>query len=477
MSQTTPEHQSITAASFRVLGFLHNRLWGRIVLGLALAALVLIFKKFAIEHRSGYEEARLWTYEQIQSVLSNQNPTQSPVQIVDISHMPKQSGKKVAVTGIDDNESATSRASLKNLLTKIAQSGARSIGVDVDFSPDDQGNPITLDDAEFLKDCEKLSKETGVPIFFGVDRHAAGPKAEWLGSIEHVGLAAGLGIGNEKVQGPANEMSGHVDEVLRMFSWTKSEPKFIPLPSIAYALATANHPESQELPSGLSWAIEFKSEFAPDPALETVGFLVDYRLLLPLRKTALPYTKVATSPPQTFTGKVVILGVVNLFKDDGRILKRGDDLFRVPSRSGLYSGVLLHGCAVDTLIDSPLREWTLLGGVVADFALALFAIGLVEFAGWFLYGRHGKKHHHFRIHWSVTAVIAVAIGAVAIPFVGTFRLAWDDASFVALGLIAHTGLDHILGNAVHKHEPPSHHETEPPAPIDPTPPEDAPTTP
>ena len=47
---------------------------------------------------------------------------------------------------------------------------------------------------------------------------------------------------------------------------------------------------------------------------------------------------------------------------------------------------------------------------------------------------------------------------VAVPFAGTFRLIWDDAIFVALGLVCHTGIDHVMVRSMH---PTSHAEPVP----------------
>lgn len=418
---------------------MHSSFVGRLTLGLAIGAFLLVFKLLTIEHTVPYGNFRLWMYGLVQGrfLHAGERPV---VQVVDISNIPTDSGSGVAEGG-----PAVSRQALLEHLRRIAGRHPRAIGIDVDFSPDEHGNPITLGDEKFFADCESLSRDTSVPIFLGVSRHAADSPDAWLGNSRFQNLAAGLGVGNAEYQAEAAEMKNHVPSVLRMLSWTKLGEKN--LKSLAYAVAERDLDEGMELPSWLHTIAEVKTELKPEEPLVTEGFLVNYRSLDRVQVEAVD---LAASGDVPIENRFVLLGDVKVKGEGG---KPGNDMFAVPGRSGLYSGVLLHACAVDTLVSSPLIQWTPRGRIILDFALTLVGLFLVEGLKWLLYTRRGHKHARPIVDWAVTAAIAAAVVLVAIPFADYFRLMWDDAVFVALGLYVHTFLHERLSKVGHHAEP------------------------
>lgn len=418
------------------ISFLHDRLWGRFLLGLIIAVFVVLVKKVAIEHQSWYGSVRLASYELTQSVLSRHHRGSGPVTIINIASIPRQHDESVT----DQKYGAVSREALKSALKIITSAHPKSIGIDVDFSPEKSGNPVTEKDSDFFKDCRTISAASGVPIYLGVYRNAAKTEPDWLGSEENSVLAAGLQIGNKDFQGDAFRIERPLDRVIRMFCWTKVEEQATGIPTLAFALAKAAKPEIGKPSALFSWLLEARSEFAELPYLETQGFLVDYHLIDSLQQTVVDYENLSNASLEPFAGKVVILGNVKQNIPADAV----NDAFRVPGREGKYSGVLLHACAVDTLLESPLMEWTENGGIFADLLVAFFAIGAAEVISAIFHRRKGKESRDSRISWWAVVVMCFALSLISSIFVGWLRLMWDDVAFVALGLIIHTWLEQSM---------------------------------
>lgn len=419
---------------------LHGRFWGRVAMGMTMAVLALLFNAFLIEKSAPYGAFRLWAYGHIQrSLRPDPALAEPPVQIVDIAEIETVDGPGVAPGG-----PAVSRRELLKTLRLLVRARPLGIGIDVDFSPDENGNPITMDDADFFVDVARMSKETGVPIKLGVHRKASDRDAAWLGNLDFVRMAGGLGIGNEELQAEAAEMKVGVPSVLRMLCWTKTAENQ-PLPSLAYALAEP-HVRGEDTQG---WAIESRSEFSPRDPLHTEGFLVSYRLLDSFLGTNIGVKEVASAPQESFAKRFVLLGDVRR-NEELPPGAAGDDLFRVPGREGFYSGVLLHGCAVDTLVNTPLKQWTHSGRIALDLGLALVGLLTVELLKWAIYGRRGIEAAKPTVEWAVTLSTAAVILAVSTVFASSIRLIWDDALYVALSMVLHTGLEQKLSARIHK---------------------------
>jgi len=418
------------------LQWLHHRGWGRIVIGLSIGLLIVALK-LPIEHTAPYAQIRLAMYGFVQGTF--QADEEAAVQLVDTSAIATEEDMSVS-----PGEPAVSRRALLDVLSKIANDKPRAIGVDVDFSPDESGNPVTMDDHAFFQEVQGISTATGVPIFLGVHRHAAGGPADWLGDPRFAHLAAGLGVGNEDLQAKAGGLPTHVPSVLRMLTWTRPGESGEPLKSLAFAMANQELRTAGTPPKSLNWAIEYMAEFRPSDALTTQGFLVNYRMLDRLVATQIPVDEV-DAIDGVWAGKYVILGDVR------RSSAAGDDMFQVPGRSGYYSGTLLHGCAIDTLVSSPLNQWTHNGRIAVDLLVALLGILTIEFFKWIRFGRRKVEPPSHRLEWVVTLFYCLLVLMIAVPYASSFRLMWDDAIVVALCLLIHTGLDIRLSKSLHQH--------------------------
>jgi len=380
------------------------------------------------------------------------------VLIVDITDLHRDS-----VSSVGEGGPAVSRTELVRKLRELtanSSSRPKAIGVDVDFSPDDYGNPITATDAEFMRTCREISEASRVPIYLGVYRHAADSEEKLLGSKDAAPLAAGISIGNARFQTVAANSHVTVREVLRMFTWTRvdldetrirsvdslhreasgqREQVSTNLRSLASALAEPMQTGKQETNPWLRWALELRSEHSPDPRLKTQGFLVDYSSLDELISST-PEDVAGAIRTQKVEGRAIILGNVK----NSEFNANGQDRFRIPGRVGDYPGALLHGCAVNTLVSDPLYELTLPGRVMIDMVLAtliILTLGALEL-------RHDQTEteHELgqRLHWAVTLSVMLIALVIGVLGVAKTRIMWDDAPFVVLGLLLHSPFEHAL---------------------------------
>jgi len=455
-AQSSPDpHRGVPA----FLHKMHESLLGRYATGLAIAAFILVAKDVFAKHQVWYERIELETYKQIQRNLVGPTGKSSPIALIDISNIPRITGQEVSVPEDGDTKDATSRASLLQLIHSLVALRPRAIAIDLDFSGSNSGNPVTERDDQFFRDCRSIWQKAQIPIFLGVYRRASQSSDDWLGDAKNRDLAVGLGIGTSKYQEGAHKLQHPIDEILRMFCWTQVGDQ-TQLKSLAFACARAGRHESSESEDWSSKFIEAESKYNPAGSFKTLGFLVDFRGIDPFVDSAVPYDSiksVAEKDINAFRDKIVILGSVRRIADEHQELEKTSDLFRVPGHSSIYSGVALHASAVDTLIDAPLMQWTELGGIAADLALALVAMSLIEWLSVILRRSQNVFAQRKSLSWIATFLVSTLTCIVALPLVRYVRLAWDDAFFVAAGLIIHNAVENAISSRLgHRsgHTPP-----------------------
>src|SRR5207302_4381663 len=138
------------------------------------------------------------------------------VLVVDLAKIKPERWERDGRSGV-----VTPRAPLKELIEVFADLGARSVGIDIDFSPKD-GQFVHPDDPAFFDWCLKLSEEKGTPILLGVYRTYK-ERYKWLGDDRYMRLAAAI-------------TSRTIDHGLATH-WIAVKKGHAPLPSISAALA------------------------------------------------------------------------------------------------------------------------------------------------------------------------------------------------------------------------------------------------
>lgn len=109
-----------------------------------------------------------------------------------ISHNPDLLPIIVNISPVRQAGSPTDRVLLDALIKKLDAMQVRAIGIDVDFSPLDNGQPVTPVDWNYFHDWLDLADHSGLKLRLGVYRRAADAPQHWLGLQEFVPLAAGI---------------------------------------------------------------------------------------------------------------------------------------------------------------------------------------------------------------------------------------------------------------------------------------------
>lgn len=403
--------------------------------GLLFIALVLAIK-LVVERTTFGKQLELMSYNLLQLQLSSERV---PVTIVDISDLEPQ------VFNIDGRTGkATPRESLREMIQAIADQEPKAIGVDIDFSPDENGY-IHPRDPEFFQFCLDTQKQTRVPMFLGIKRTISKAPAEWLGSEKYQDLAANILIPKD---------SKRMVNVIRVGDELKpggAGKESIPSKAMSVVLADAYGRESND---SLRWHqrlhefgieelkrfefIERMSEKRLGPGLSVEDFLVDFSPLEsiePLR-TINPVVLGDQSQRRRFEGKIVLLG-------DGT-LNKAADTFVVPARQQPYPGVFLHACAAYTLIREPLYEVTQKGRLGFDILFSVSILLAVIFIRLYYRNKASEKVAMYRLQGFFTLLVVLAAIIVGVVFVRTTRVMWDDFFLALIALMYHPSIGRYL---------------------------------
>lgn len=334
---------------------------------------------------------------------------QLPVAVVDITNLETEDFKIDGRTG-----RVTPRDKLFQIIKAVAEQGAASVAVDIDFSPDEYGYKYPRD-PEFFNNCLKVQKETGVPIFLGAARMQFHPWKYWLGAPEYKSLAANIMI--------------PVSDGKRMMRWTRTEDDSEQGPTLSAALASGfnNRKKKSEPPKWVTWAVEQVSERELEGGLEVGEFLVDYsplEIIETMRiKTKIPTT--ISDQKHLLEGKMVLIG-------DGT-RHEATDTFSVPGRIEPIPGIYLHACAAYTLIKAPLYEFTHAVRLSIDVALSVVIIATIAV----IRLRYKDRVRAPRLQRLLTYLVAAVAFIVGVVFVRMTRLMWDDFILVIAALMLH----------------------------------------
>ncbi len=309
-------------------------------------------------------------------------------------------------TWIRDGRSgkATSRVALKNFIQFIADSGAKAIGVAIDFSPEpDQENPGHLnyvhpDDGEFFEWCLRLADAKHIRIYLGVFRMRDDPE-HWLKDPRYRDLAA--------LTAMSSNGSGET------IAFYQSDRSPWPLPGMSAALAGAGHPLNFERSRLSAWLIE-------DPRDETHGTVIGYSIvnrmyLSRLVAEALSPSTVAAirEVGNQLDGRIVLLGDTTP-SDEDKIKVNDIDFLPV---------VFLLAAGVETQLNRPLHRFTVFGGILVDILLALLLVTAI-----YLFHLKADPSRDPRGRWrKVLRQGLFTLAAVGITiFLGTSFIVWTQ---------------------------------------------------
>jgi hypothetical protein len=387
-------------------------IWRDLLRGTLFIVLLLGFK-VAIEHTEIGKEIEHRGYLFLQRQLVAQPES---IQIVDISDLP---ASQIEIDG--HTYVATSRAALSQLIQAIADQSPKAIGVDIDFSPDDQGY-ITPKDPEFFQFCLEL----GVPVFLGILRTQALPPELWLKEKSYQPLAANIIIPNAST--------------VRMPAALQTSPNFDSGPTISAALAgafEAAHCRTGEQFRRAGLADQFSVKELGEGGSVT-EFLVDYGPLDHLIEKRL-----RTSDPneikkngKLFENKIVLIG-------DGT-LGASEDTSVVPGKSQPISGVYVHASAAYTLTKMPLYELNWKGRLVIDVVLVAIVLLLVALVKFIFRKEREKRIATERIQLIFIGMVVAAAFGVGVLFVHETCVMWNDFILALGALVLHPSIERRL---------------------------------
>jgi hypothetical protein len=407
---------------------------------LAVAVLLIFAKEYFDAKTQAGEQLELATYGWLQHRLASLEPDAPfPIAIVDISDL-----KPQGVAGAQRGEEATPRKPLEDLLsTLLVNQGAYAAGVDVDFSPEQDGRlPITPVDYDFFDFCLKLRADENKKIYLGVYRTILLSREKWLGPEKYQSLAASILAPRREVTRMVNCIAVNEEE--------KCEGD-----TLAALLAV----EMRKLmaPAETHVAARFPSIF-DRVALQRLSkdvavglFPVDYSQLKTLlsREHTYPFSekqKVAGFG-DFFRNKIVLLGDANADKSA--------DKFIVPGEHEPIPGVYIHASAIYTLSQAPLFQLSEQGRWIVDLMLAIVVIGTIGAIRWYYAGRATNEFAHDKVEGMLIVVVIVLSIAIGVGFVHLHRVLWTDFVLAIFALLLHPmterytkGLSRWLGRAL-----------------------------
>jgi CHASE2 domain-containing sensor protein len=387
-----------------------RKIWRDVRVSVILTIAILSLK-WGFEHTEFGDDLRILAHKYLlQRLVSTQRASAAPIAIVDISDLEA-----------DCSNKATSREKLLKLINAIAKQRPLAIGVDIDFSPNQQGY-WTPDDPNFFQSCLDITsdKDNPVPVVLGIERAQEYEPIHWLGAIRYKDLAASIYLPQKDTR--------------KLWSWIK--PKDHVIPTMAAALAQKISPATEDIPKGLGWAVHQFDERDLGGGYLVNEYIVDYSPLDSIEDRRLQtfQSEGIDAQPQLLNEKIVIIGNATLGK--------ATDTFPVPVRQAPVPGIYLHACGAYTLATSHLYELSGLGRVALDALLALMIISAI--ASVRLYFKQDVN-----VHWlqgALTLAIVIIALIVGLSFVHITHVMWDDFLLVIIGLLLHRPVERWSGS-------------------------------
>jgi serine/threonine protein kinase len=275
-----------------------------------------------------------------------------------VSHNPDFLPIIVNISPAQQGNSPTDRVLLDTLIKKLDTMQVRAIGIDVDFSPLDDGQPVTANDWNYFHQWIELAKDTGLEIRLGVYRRATDSPANWLGLKEFAHLAAGIATPSD-------------DSEYNFFSLRTPEGEQDPNSALT--------PMSVALYSAAGGKLDRDRIFRADEKnglLHTARYRIDYSdsMLKLLADQTVDYSRpedldIAEGTRKlAFRGKVVLIG-----KTDG-----SEDHFCRPFSVTPTAGVIAQAASLVTLRQGGLQDIEGEGAVWLDLAAIGFGCLLLS---------------------------------------------------------------------------------------------------
>ena len=382
-----------------------------------LFTLVLLGLKALFELTPPGEQLDLAGYNLAQRLLGvGRSDVELPVVVLDISDI-----QPLPIPGSNGKETATPRDELQNLIARIVQRSPKAIGIDIDFSLDEHGMPITPADPKFFQFCLDQLPQHGVPVFLGVDRQQTQPPEDWFGDLVFSRLGVNLNIPS----GPKQKLAGSI----------RIGAKGAQLHSMSEALAVAYNNAIGGVPWGFNWAVESYSEKKLGKDVYFGLFPADFSQLKRFRDKVLEPKDflVGTERAKIANGKMVLLGDATW--------EQAPDKFSVSTEPESVPGVFLHASAAYTLASAPLREFRWQGRVAIDLLFSLAVIGGLACIRLHYRSRTERSVATHRVQGGLTFLVVLLMIVIGFCMIRFWRILWTDFFLVFAALVAHPSVE------------------------------------
>lgn len=390
------------------------------------AVIVALVCALAVEALGGLESlrfARKVTWDWLTTRLDARAPDVVVVDISSITRPSNQAGRPV-----------TDRVELLGVVKALRDAGARSIGIDIDFSLEEEGGSVSARDRDLLAWFSGLRDDEGTPIVVhvGVGRRLLARSGEWFGDPVLAQLGAAIA---------ANASDN------RLMPLAIATPAGEELPSLGVATARPCLPDGRLPECGCSSGLATPFHEIEDDGLRLTSFFVDFSTLPDLLDSRLPAaSRVAElkegelvpalqaelqANPLLVKGKAVFVG----YADPARMQDNG---FVMPGRFRALPGIYAHAAAAAALLGpgylykpSPLLEAGL------DVGLAMALIAIVYWLRSRLWTRWSETDE-LALHPLLTAMVLLLLWTVLAPWlmVRWWRVIPDGLPIVTLALLA-----------------------------------------
>ena len=307
-----------------------------------------------------------------------------------------------------DKAVPTDRAKLAELVETLEAMNAAAIGVDVDFSPDDQGRFISPEDPQLFLQWMRYGN-----VRVGVFRRAADSQSRWLGRLQFQELAAGMML--------------PLSDAQYAYHFTSSQPPESPrdaLLQMPAALYAVRHPGL-----GLGAITDRRLMRRVVESRVTVGeFPIDYSYLDQIAKIPYRETRDLARWQDKIDRRVVLIGDLADLEDS-----RCTAHLRAP-----VPGVLIHACSFATLNRGLLWNISTRTSLMCDLWLVLwltFAMGLVRFLQIFRRRMWSLDAHAMEIFSFLTAAFCVVTASIGV--IGLTHFFWPESLWISAGLFIH----------------------------------------
>jgi CHASE2 domain-containing sensor protein len=317
-----------------------------------------------------------------------------------------------------DRSLPTDRDQIAELVDELEKLGASAIGLDIDFSPDDQGNFISPRDPKLFNDWMRLRN-----VRVGVFRREGLAPDQWLGRSEFRDLAAGIRVPESDVQ-----------HAYYFTSAATSAAYLVQLPAaLSEVIGESSVPR---FGSSEDRTLIRRPLGAGIGSMEVGEYVIDYSFLG--RIPSVPYTD-----PQhlryygeQIQGRVVLVGDL---RDSADANCTGQS--RTP-----VAGVLVHACAFASLTHGRLLEIDRATSRRYDVYLFAIVTALLSGARALQMFRRGGVHfnlHVLEIALYTTAAVAVFGGCFF--FLHVTRLFWPDFLWISTALFFQPYFAELMG--------------------------------